>query len=534
MSRFWSILVVAVGMLALAFPASAGAATALFTDGVASGDVTSTRAILWTRVDRADANLKVEVWPNASCLEGQKAFQKSNVRSSAANDFTVKVDAAGLRPGTEYCYRFRRGGNESSPTGRFMTAPAASTKANVDFTYTGDSDGTRVGGVPAFNNFETLDRARGENANFWVYNGDTIYADSRFRSPAATTLPQYRAAYRENRTIAALPNLLQATSTYALMDDHEVANDYDGQTVDPALYAAGRKAFLEYMPVRPSRVLHDPSCAGDPLYGTFKWGSEVELFVLDERPCRSGDAAPACDTNPAAPGVQADLGPTVPTPIRSMSPFNFFLRPTPPDGCLAAIFDPSRTMLGPVQKQKFKDDLLASTAKHKIVISELAFQQFFALPYDRWEGYGAERNELLNFIRDNAVGNVTFLTTDNHANLVNQVYIDRFENCPDGTLACAQANPPTTIANELITGPIATDTLQVEAFNAFGALGVFAFNQILDVAGLDCRNLNKYSYGLVQENANAGTITITLKDDTGANVVDQANPSLNCMKVFGP
>ena len=532
MSRLSSVLVVALG--ALAIPASTGAATATFTDGVASGDVTSTRAILWTRVDRADANLKVEVWPNASCLVGQKAFQKSNIRSSAANDFTVKVDALGLQPGTEYCFRFRRGDESFGPVGRFRTAPAAGTKANVDFTYSGDSDGTRVNGVPAFNNFETLDRARDENAEFFVYNGDTIYSDSRFRSSPATTLPEYRAAYRENRTIAALPNLLQATSIYALMDDHEVQNDYDGQTVDPARYAAGRKAFLEYMPVRPSRLLHDSSCAGDPLYGTFKWGSEVELFILDERSCRSADAAPACDANPAVPGVQADLGPTVPTAIRTTPPFNFFLAPTPPPGCLAAVMDPGRTMLGPVQKQKFKNDLLASTARHKIVISELAFQQFFALPYDRWEGYGGERNELLNFIRDNGISNVTFLTTDNHANLVNQVYIDRFENCPDGTLACAQANPPTTIANELITGPIATDTLQAEVFNAFGVLGVFAFNQVLDVAGLDCRNLNKYSYGLVQEDATAGTATVTLKDDTGANVTDQSNPSVNCMKVFGP
>ncbi len=35
----------------------------VFTHGVASGDVTSTSAILWTRVDRR-TSVKVEVWDN--------------------------------------------------------------------------------------------------------------------------------------------------------------------------------------------------------------------------------------------------------------------------------------------------------------------------------------------------------------------------------------------------------------------------------------------------------------------------------------
>ncbi|MFH4317201.1 alkaline phosphatase D family protein, partial [Acinetobacter baumannii] len=66
----------------------------------------------------------------------------------------------------------------------------------------------------------------------------------------------------------------------------------------------------------------------------------------------------------------------------------------------------------------------ASTAKWKIVLSEVAWQQFWALPYDRWEGYGAERNEILNFIRDENIEGVVFLTTDNHANIFNEVFID--------------------------------------------------------------------------------------------------------------
>jgi phosphodiesterase/alkaline phosphatase D-like protein len=533
MSRISSFVVLIAGVIALGVPATAGAGTAAFTHGVASGDVTSSRAILWTRVDRPGANIKVEVWPNSSCLKGQKVFQRANLRSLTARDFTIKVDATGLAAGTEYCYQFRRGNLEVSPVGRFETAPPPDRPASVNFTYSGDSDGARKpDGSPPFNNFEVLDRAREENGDFFAYIGDTIYADSGFRHPPATTLAEYRAAYKENRDYPALPNLLGSTSIYALLDDHEVQNDFDGQTVDPALYAAGRQAFLEYMPIRPSRVLHDSTCAGDPLYGTFKWGSNIELFVLDERSCRSADVSPICN---------GDLAPTAPTSIRTSGIFALFLQPSPPAGCLDAIFDPTRTMLGPVQKAKFKQDLATSTAKFKIVISELGIQQFFALPYDRWEGYGAERNEVLSFIRDQGIGNVVFLTTDLHANLVNEVFIDRFENCPTPpgpNATCATANPPTTIANELITGPIATNTFEKEirAFlPQFADLAVFAFNQVLSIAGLDCRDINRYSYGLVREDAVAGTTNVKLKDDTGAPVTNKVAPiGIPCEKTFGP
>ena len=96
---------------------------------------------------------------------------------------------------------------------------------------------------------------------------------------------------------------MKSTSTYPLMDDHEIVNDYDGKTVDPARYAAGRQAFVEWMPIRETGLLHDPSCAGDPLYRTVKWGKDVELFITDQRSCRDADVAAICN---------GDLGPTLP------------------------------------------------------------------------------------------------------------------------------------------------------------------------------------------------------------------------------
>jgi phosphodiesterase/alkaline phosphatase D-like protein len=531
--RLWILALAALAAATLALPSTAFGQVS-FPDGVASGDVTQTRAILWTRVTglTTPEQIKVEGWTNSS-LSGPKAF-KGKFKPTADRDWTVKIDVTELQPGTQYWYRFQKDADVSA-VGTFETAPAANSAADVKFTYTGDSDVQKVNGVNPFNNWETLSAAQSEGGDFFVYNGDTIYSDSSYRPGGpAITLSDYRADYRLQRTYSNLTNLLASTSTYPLMDDHEVYNDYDGQTVDPARYAAGRQAFLENMPIRETGLPHDPSCAGDPLYRTVKWGSETELFILDERSCRSGSV----EVNPCG----GDLGPTLPLAIRQSFPYTLFFGlpgDAVPAGCLAAINDPNRTSLGPVQKARFKTDLLNSTATHKIVISELAIQQFHALPYDRWEGYAAERTELLDYIQNNGIENVEFLTTDNHATIQNQVFKDRFENCTGVTpasalLACAAANPPTTIANEAITGPIATNTLQNEVLGFAGAIGLFAFNSILNVDAIDCRHLDKYSYGLVNVNAAADTATVSSRDSNGAVIADQNVSTTNCQQVYGP
>jgi 3-phytase/alkaline phosphatase D len=506
----------ALGLAMLAFAAPAMAVS--FPDGVASGDVTSTRAILWTKADVAD-NIKVEVFDNAA-LQPPKVFQ-GKFKTSAARDYTVKIDATGLQPNTQYWYRFRKD-EDFSDVGTFRTAPDTNTSANVKFTYSGDSDGTRVNGVPSFNSFEVLPRAQAENGDFFVMDGDTIYADSSFRTSPATTLSEYQAAHSEVRGYPNMRNLLESTSTYATMDDHEVVNDYDAQTVNPARYAAGRRAFLDYWPVRETGLLHDPSCAGDPLYRTFHWGSNVDVFVLDERSCRTQEAQAACPS----PLTGIDLGPTLPTAIRTQFPFYLFLTPSPAPGCLSAINDPARTLLGPVQKAQFEQDLANSTAQYKMVVNEDPIMQFYALPYDRWEGYGADRSEILNFIRNNGIDNVLFLTTDSHATIQNQVFPSRF-NSSGGV------GDLTTIANEMVTGPIATNTFQQEVISFAGTTGLFAFNQVLNLVLIDCRNLDKNSYAVVNANA-GGNATITSKDDTGAPVVSQTNLSVQCSGTYGP
>ena len=463
---------------------------------------------MWTRANQETA-IKVEVFDNPA-LQPPKAFQ-ATVRSEAANDFTAKVKATGLAPDTAYYFQWRRGAT-TSDIGAFRTAPAPDAAASARFAFSGDSDGTLLGGVPFFNDFEVFDAMRAEDPDFVIYLGDQIYSDSFVRTLAgmgpAVTLDEYRDTWKVNRGYAALTDLLKATSTFSIWDDHEVVNDYDGQTVDPARYANGRQAYFEYLPTLDSGLPVDPTCAGDPLFKVFHWGSLIDIIIPDERSCRSADVEAAC---------LGDLAPTLAPPLRVLAG----LPPAPPPGCLAAIFDPARTFLGPVQKQLFKDALKDSTAKFKFVVNELPIQQFFALPYDRWEGYGAERAEILNFIRDEGIDHVIFLSTDIHANLANDVFIDAFTD-------------PAPIANEFVTGPVARTTFAQNVLAVVGPAGLAQLQLIFAaVLGVECQALNATSYAVVDVDATAGTATITHKDDAG-NVLSDDLTTLPCSQTIGP
>src|SRR3972149_9713125 len=464
-----------------------------FTHGIASGDVRDKEAILWTRVNQ-EAELIAEV--STDCTFTQVDKGKKGM-ALAENNFIVKVTVSNLEPGQTYCYRFKAGiATAVSDVGTFRTAPSEDQDATVRFAYSSDSDGSED---PPFNNFEVLDQALLDEIDFWIYLGDTVYTDTF--GPKAETLDEMRAKYQQNRDFVALRDLLKTTSTYAIWDDHEVENYFDGQAIDPTLYANGREAFLEYMPVQELGLLSDPDCAGDPLFRVFHWGKNVDIIILDERSCRSADVEEVCED---------DLAPTPPSAFRSA----FGLPPLPSD-CLDAINDPARTMLGIVQKEALKNALQESKATWRIIINEVAISEIFALPYDRWEGYAAERQELLNFIIDNKIKNVVFLTGDLHANIIGDVRLNAFTAL-------------TPIAKEIIAGPIAQVTLFERLVDQLGsAEAVLLLMSLATLAKLQCVNTDTFGYALVE--VDSDSLTITLKEDKGQQIQDQLErPGASC------
>ena len=119
------------------------------------------------------------------------------------------------------------------------------------------------------------------------------------------------------------------------------------------------------------------------------------MFFLDERSFRSAKASAndVCDNPASGP---PDLAPTAPAATR-----NLFSALVPSLGqpvsqaCLDQINSPSRVFLGATSSPASSATLGARTAKWKVVMNETPIQQFYALPYDRWEGYATERVQLL-------------------------------------------------------------------------------------------------------------------------------------------
>ena len=134
-----------------------------------------------------------------------------------------------------------------------------------------------------------------------------------------------------------------------MWDDHEFIDNFNRPQHGEALFAAGRKAFVDYNPVR-----FKPATG---LYSRVRWGANAELFFLDERAFRSAPASlsPECrnpttgqpDPLPLLPQRLRDvLGPQIGLPPQALAAVS--------DACKAVINDPSRTLLGSAQLRAFR------------------------------------------------------------------------------------------------------------------------------------------------------------------------------------
>jgi alkaline phosphatase D len=504
-ARTVSLVVVALAGAALAVPASSSAASG-FTLGVAAGDVSASSAVLWAHAGRTGA-VTVEV---ASDRRFRHVAARARTRAARSHDLTVRAPVRGLVAGRPYFYRWRQG-SAVSPVGRFRTAPGLKQSATVRFAWSGDADAQKAPGATAlpYNDFGAYGRMAAMGNDFNVNLGDTIYSDSEVAGAGtlAATVAQKWAKYRQNLALANLQRLRSAAGLYSQWDDHEFVNDFTKAENGAAIYAAGARAFGDYAPVTYTKR--------DGLYRSFRWGRNLEVFLPDERSFRSAKASAnhVCD-NPQTAGP--DLAPTAPAATRSLfAAASPSLRQPVSAACLAAINDPNRTMLGTRQYARFTSALRGSTARWKVVLNEVPIQQFYALPYDRWEGYAAERTRLLQFVTSHAVKNVVFLTTDTHANFVGPVRLQTLE--PGGV--------KDTGMTEVVTGPVATKTFSREIDGALGSPGsgdlitrAFLKPPPPNGIGMTCANPNVYSFGEVT--VTSKTLKIDLRDLNGAAIKD--------------
>jgi alkaline phosphatase D len=477
-------VVAALAVLAVAAVA-AEAAQPGFRYGVAAAEVTARSAILWTRAPSAGA-VRLEV-------VGEGSPPSVQLSASPARDLTVSVRVRGLRPATRYSYRFRLG-SQVSAAGRFVTAPAPGADAQIRFAITGDADATPGSDGRPLWSFDVYARMAAERNDFNINLGDTMYSDSGVGgAPVARTVPQKWEKYRQELGRPQLRALRRSAGLYSHWGDHEFVNDFSRPEHGDDLYRAGVAAFRAYSPVPYTRALG--------IFRNRRWGRHLELFFLDGRSFRSAKATSACG---------GDLAPTLPRATRdALAPFAPSLRNSVPAGCLSALGDPSRTILGRRQYAAFTRAIERSTATWKVVVTDTPMQQYYVNPYDRWEGFAAERARLLRFLA--RVENVVFLTTDTHANLINRVR-HRTLGGPVRSTAMWEA----------VTGPAATATFSGTLDRFFGAGGARSISALFlkpqppAGLGMRCAALDSQSYAEVT--VTAKTLTVAPRDARGRAV----------------
>jgi phosphodiesterase/alkaline phosphatase D-like protein len=324
----------------------------------------------------------------------------------------AKAVATELDSGTRYFARAIENGVIATTTfiPQGTIAGTGGTQAGATFGITGDWRGDV--GI-----FSSILNAPERGLEFFVKLGDTIYGD--VPSPAvpdgpAETVEEFRAKHLENYAAAygiqPWRDLAAVMPTFAMIDDHEVTNDFDGGRFSKAdgwynqsdLYRNGLQAFVEYNPMLDLTwpTLGDPRVDGRPnLYRSFHWGSDAAVFMVDTRSFRD-----------------ANLPPVV-------NPFD----PAEVQQFVLASFDPTRTMLGYPQLGTLIQDVIAADAAGatwKFILSSVAFQNFGPLAgEDRWEGYAAERAYILQQLAAAGVENVVFVCADLHGTVVNDITV---------------------------------------------------------------------------------------------------------------
>jgi alkaline phosphatase D len=266
-----------------------------FRHGVASGDPLSDRVILWTRVTPAHVGDIAVRWQMATDASMQQVIAHGSVITSAQQDYTVKVDAAGLLPGHVYYYQFAVDGDKSV-VGRTKTLPRGDAR-QVKLAVFSCSN------YPAgyFNVY--ADAARQNDIDAALHIGDYIYEyeSTGYACGNAETLGRlseprelllrledYRRRYAQYRSDTDLQAVHAAMPFIAVWDDHEFADDtwrdgsVDHKTSKYGPFALRKQAALtayhEWMPIRVPDME-----APDKIYRSFDFGSIVSLHMLDTR-----------------------------------------------------------------------------------------------------------------------------------------------------------------------------------------------------------------------------------------------------------
>ena len=377
--------------------------------GVAAGDVTPDRALIWSRADRP-ARMVVEY---STTEKFDDVMRRVGPAALEPTDYTTRVVLTGLPPGQRIFYRvlFQDLSDlktwSAPQTGSFRT-PEVTPRRNVTIAWSADTVGQGWGINTAWGGLKLYEAMRKAAPDLFIHCGDTIYADqflpaeiklddgtiwrnvvTEAKSKVAETLDEFRGNYKYNLLDEHMRRFNAEVPQIVIWDDHEVRDNWyharnleadDRYKVKSAalLAARARAAFLEFNPVAPSED------DVERIHRLIPYGPLVDVFAIDLRSYRGANSE----------NRQASLS-------------------------------PESMILGAEQLATLKSRLAASRATWKIIASDMpvglvvrdgpTFYEAIANA-DPGGPLGRELEiaNLLRFIRDRRIRNVVWITGDVH------------------------------------------------------------------------------------------------------------------------
>lgn len=388
------------------------------------GHTTDDSASLWLQLDRPG---RLEV-----TLTGGVAEERRQAQVTAQDGDVTIVTVDGLEPATEYRARFSLDGEalEAHPEVRFRTLPPSGAPGRYRIALVSCA---RV----AWDSVQTIWAAIArDRPDVLVWLGDNNYFE---HGDAANGVPPdyaslERMAYRhaELRALPTLQPVLRTIPNIAIWDDHDYGDANSDRTFP--LREGSAILFIRYWA--------NVSYGGpglDGIWSEFRIG-DVDVFLTDDRFWRDPNDAPD---------------------------------------------SPTKTMLGEAQKAWLKERLAASDARVKVVAVGV---QVLA-DYHQWESYALfayERDELLDWIRDQRIEGVVFVSGDRHLS-----ELMRYE--PEGGYPLWELTASPAANRPFVTGLEIPNPIRVDGYGAgfnYGILdidttpggGTIVF-RILDVDG---------------------------------------------------
>jgi alkaline phosphatase D len=375
--------------------------------GVASGDPTSSGAVIWTRLapqplemlgGMGDSRTVVH-WEVADDEAFARVVRRGTATAGPELGHSLHIDVNGLGSDRWYFYRFMAGG-ATSDVGRLRTTPANDVDAPLRFAFASCQHYEQ--GL-----YTAMRHLSAEEIDLGVHLGDYIYetsgADGRVRKhvgPNIHTIDDYRQRYAQYKSDPALRAMHARCPWLVTWDDHEVDNNYatlvnedslEGLPTMRVRRANAYQAWWEHMPVR---IAQAKQWRDLRIYRSVNWGRLARFWATDGRQYRSDQACG--DGNRAIPCGEWDSA--------------------------------RRVMLGPAQEQWLRDGIAGSQTRWQVIANQVTMSPPDDQPragdrvdMDKWSGYPAERDRILATIAERKPNSTIVLTGDIHNNWVYDV-----------------------------------------------------------------------------------------------------------------